>query len=127
MAAANAQPILDALRGPARDCPGVSLLIGALLLIVSLVTALRGTLVPRLVSDLSAAEVANYTSDRFLAEPDLWRVQVRALRGLLKAIEWTTRQGDEAARAVSGAENFFFAGLSAVGIALAILLVVVTL
>ncbi|HEX3737104.1 MAG TPA: hypothetical protein VHV53_06135 [Solirubrobacterales bacterium] len=115
LAGANAEPILDALRGLARDCAGASLLVGALLLIVALVTALRGTLVPRLVSDLSAEEVANYTSNRFLSEPDLWRVQVRALRGLLDSIEWTTRQGDEAAQAVSGAENLFFAGLTAVG------------
>ncbi|MCW2979890.1 MAG: hypothetical protein JWO14_1617 [Solirubrobacterales bacterium] len=124
---ANAESILDALHGAARDAAGASLLIGALLLITSLAMALRGTLLPRLVSDISAKEVANYASSRFTDEPDLWRVHVRAIRAILSAIESTTREGDRAAQVVKKAEFFFLVGLSSVGTAFAILIVEVTL
>src|ERR1700709_1592808 len=76
LAGANVPSILGALHGVARDCAGACLLIGVLLLVTSLMTALRGTLLPALVSDVSAEEVSNYTSERFIYEPDLWRVQV---------------------------------------------------
>jgi hypothetical protein len=123
---ANAESMLDAVRHVARAAIGVSLLAGTILLILAFVTALRGTLLPQLVSDISAREVANYLTDRFSHEPDLWRVQMRTIRGLLDSIESTTRQGDKAAQAVSWAGRFFLAGLSAVGIALAILISVVS-
>lgn len=99
---------------------------GTILLIAAFVTALRGTLLPNLVSDISAKEVANYLTERFTHEPDLWRVHIRTIRGLLKSINSTTRQGDKAAQAVMWAGRFFLAGLSAVGIALAILILVVS-
>jgi cytochrome c biogenesis factor len=41
------------------------LLLGAVLLVAALVSALRGTLLPRLVTDVSAQEVSNYTSGLF--------------------------------------------------------------
>jgi hypothetical protein len=71
LAGANLVSVLEVLHGAARDCAAFSLLVGLLFLIVALVTTLRGTLVRELVSDLSAAEVANYTSERFTHEPDL--------------------------------------------------------
>lgn len=96
-------------------------------MIAAFATALRGAVLPPLlVSDLSAKEVANYASDRFLEEPDLWRVHLRTIRALVLSIELTTRLGDKAARAVSRAQRFFFAGLSLVGIALGILVFVMT-
>jgi hypothetical protein len=112
LAGANVESVLAALHGVARDCAGISLLIGLLLLVASLVAALRGTLSPTLVSDVSAEEVSNYTVERFTHEPDLWRVQVRMIRSLLKAIEVTTVEGDEAARAVRNAEYSFLPGSS---------------
>src|SRR6202000_1327662 len=66
LAGANVESVLGALHGIARDYAGISLLIGILLLVASLVTALRGTPAPRSVADISAEEVANYTSDRFI-------------------------------------------------------------
>ena len=54
------------------------------MLIAAFVTALRGTLLPHLVSDLSAKEVASYVSERFTHEPDLRRVNVRTIRGLFE-------------------------------------------
>jgi hypothetical protein len=126
LAGANVGSILQALHGVARDSAGIALLVGAIFLIAAFVTALRGTLLPQLVSDISAEEVANYTTERFTHEPDLWRVHIRTIRGLLKSIDSTTRQGDRAAQAVSRAGRFFLAGLLAVGIALAILIAVMT-
>jgi len=123
---ANAESMLDAVHHAARVAIGVSLLMGTILLIAAFVTALRGTLLTHLVSDISGNEVANYLTERFTHEPDLWRVHVRTIRGLMKAIDLTTRQGDKVARAVMSAGRLFLAGLSAVGAALAILISVMS-
>jgi hypothetical protein len=120
---ANAESILDALHGIARDAAGVSLLAGSLLLIAALDSALRGTLLPQPVSDISEVEVANYTSERFTDEPDLWRVHLRAIHALLASIESMTRHVDSAARIVEKAEYFFLSGLLTVGVAFATLIV----
>ena len=90
LAGANAESVLGALNGAARDVAGASLLVGSLFLIAALAAALRGSLLPQLVSDISATEVANYTSERFTHEPDLWRIQVRSIHGLLSSIESMT-------------------------------------
>jgi hypothetical protein len=73
LAGANVASVLDALDGIARGYAGISLLIGVVLLVASLVMALKGSLVPRLVRNVSAEEVSNYTSERFTCEPELWR------------------------------------------------------
>ncbi len=119
---ANAEGILDVLHGPAREAAGASLLIGSLLLICSLTTALRGTVLPQLTSDISATEVSNYTSERFTREPDLWRVHLRVIHSLLVSIESTARYVDRAAALVEKAEYFFLSGLFTVGIAFATLI-----
>jgi hypothetical protein len=126
LAGANVESVLSAVHGASRDCAGACLLVGVLLLVASLVTALRGTLMPELIPRISIEEVANYTSERFIAEPDLWRVQVRTIRSLLDAIESITIQGDQAARAVRNAEYSFLTGLFSVGVALSILIVEAT-
>jgi hypothetical protein len=123
---ANAESILGAVQGLARIAAGASLLVGSLILIAALAEALRGTLVPKLVSDIDSAEVANYTVERFTHEPDLWRVQVRTIRGLLVAIDSMTEHANSAARFVGKAEYFFFSGLFTVGIAFATLISTVT-
>ena len=127
LAGANVDSILGSLSGGARDCAGGSLLIGVLLLVASLVVVLRGTVLPGSVSIISANEVANYVTERFISEPDLWRMHLRTIHGLLELIELTTNQGDAAARSLREAEYFFFAGLLAVALALAIFIVEVTL
>jgi hypothetical protein len=121
LAGANAVPILTVLHGVAQGCAGASLLVGSLFLICASVSALRGASVPRVVSDLSAEEVANYATKRFVEEPDLWRVQLRSIRGLRRSIDLVIGLSDRAARSISRAEHFFFAGLSLVGMTLAIL------
>lgn len=52
LAGANAESVLDALHGVARGVAGASLLVGSLFLIAALGAALRGTLLPQLVSDI---------------------------------------------------------------------------
>jgi hypothetical protein len=101
-------------------------MVGVLLLIAALVMALDGTALPRLVSDISAEEISNYSSDRFTHEPELWRVHVRTMHSVLDAIGWTTIQGDKAAWAVRKAEYLFISGLFSVAISLAILIAVMT-
>jgi hypothetical protein len=127
LAGANVSSVLGPLHGLARDGAGICLLIGVVLLTGSLVTALSGTLMPRLVSEISATEVFNYPSERFTHEPDLWRVHIRTLHGVLEAIESTTIRGDAAAWAVRKAEYLFLSGLFSVAAALGTLIVVMTL
>jgi hypothetical protein len=127
LAGANIASVLDALQGAARDTAGVCLLAGVILLVAALVSALRGSLVPKLVAEISAAEVANYRSERFTHEPDLWRIHIRMIHGLVDVIELTMVQGDEAARAVRKGEYLFIAGLFSVAASLAILIGGVTL
>jgi hypothetical protein len=123
---ANAHSILASLHDGTRKAAGLSLLFGSFALIAAFVTALRGSAVPRGVSDVSAREAAGYLLPRFTSEPDLWRVQLRTVKALVTAIDATTQQVDAINRAVAWATRFFLAGLAAVGIALAILVLVVT-
>lgn len=116
----NAESILGALDGAARASTGAALLTGTLLLIGAF--ALRGTHLPKLVSDVSVKEIANYTTERFEREPDLWRVQMRTIAGLVASIRLTARQADRVAIAVSLAGRLFLLGLLAVGYAIAILI-----
>ena len=126
LAGADAESFLTALHGAGRVCAGTALLAGSLLLILAFTTALRAASTPHFALDLSSAEVLNYASERFTAEPELWRVHVRTIRGLIDSTELATLQRDQTARVIARAERLFSAGLSAVGAALAILVVVVT-
>jgi hypothetical protein len=125
LAGANIDSVLGGLHGVARDFAGCSTLVGVLFLVTSLVTVLRGTVLPAL-SGISAEEIANYLTQRFTDEPDLWRVHLRTIHGLREAIEVITERGDRSERAVGKAEYFFFAGLFSVGMAFATLIAVVT-
>jgi hypothetical protein len=126
LAGANLGAVLGGLHGAVRDFAGGSVLVGVLFLILSVITVLRGTVQPTLRFGISVEEVANYTSKRFTDEPDLWRVHLRTIHGLLELIELTTEQGEGLGRAVGKAEYFFLAGLFAVGIAFATFVAVVT-
>jgi hypothetical protein len=126
LAGTNVDSVLEALHGGARALAGGSLLLGLLLLVLSLVIVLRGTVLPESISALSAKEVANYTTERFTCESDLWRVHQRTILGLLDVIESSAAQEDQAARAGKKAEYFLFAGLFTVAVAFATLTAVVT-
>jgi hypothetical protein len=126
LAGADAHTILVSLNGVARSCAGICLLLGSALLIAASITALRGALAPRLGPEPSAKEVANYATERFVEEADLWRVQLRTIRTLRISIASTTLLIDRAAKAIETAQLFFFGGLSLIGGALGTLVVVVT-
>jgi hypothetical protein len=126
LAGADAEAILSVLHGAARVCAGVSLLVGSAFLIAASVTALRWTLVPRLIPARPIEETGNYDTDRFIDEPDLWRVQLRTIRGVAASIRTMTRVGDQVAQAIETAQRYFFGGLSLIGAALGTLVIVVT-
>jgi hypothetical protein len=113
--AARAEPRGDRLEGPARDLAGFALLSGMILLVASLGQVVLGApFRPRAVSDLSAREIANYTTERFTHEPHLWRIHLRTIRGMVDSIEVTTKMVDRTVAALRRAGLFFLAGLSAV-------------
>lgn len=119
----NADRILSAVCGSARTSIGVLLLLGGLLLTATFVVSIVGAAFrPHLISGISAREIANYTTPRFTHEPDLWRVQVRTIKGLLQSIASTTTAGDKAANALRLAVLLFLGGLFAVASALGILI-----
>ena len=94
-------------------------MLGALSLVLSLVIALRGSLVAGLASDGSAEEIANFASERFTNEPDLWRVHIRTIRATRNTIEESIGQGNQMAKATRRAETFFLVGLFSVGVSFA--------
>lgn len=60
------------------------------------------------------------------AEPDLWRIHIRTIKGLLASIDSTTRTGDRAEAIVRWAGMLFLGGLLAVSLALGIFIFEVT-
>jgi hypothetical protein len=72
---------------------------------------------------ISAEEITHYTSDRFLTEPQLWRVQVRSLRLLGDATRSAQEGGDAATKANEWALRAFLGGLGFSLLAIATLLV----
>lgn len=116
---ANADRIIGDLNGTPRAAAGAALLVGTVLLVASLLYAVIGAAFrPHLISGISAREIANYTTERFTHEPDLWRVHIRTIKGLLTAIASTTEIGDKAANTLRVAVLFFVAGVIAVALAL---------
>jgi hypothetical protein len=123
----NSDRIISDLSGVPQAIAGIALLVGAALLVAALVYAIIGAAFrPHLISGISAREIANYTTERFTHEPELWRVQIRTINGLLKSIAFTTKAGDKVANAVRIAVILFLGGLLATGAALGILIVEVT-
>jgi hypothetical protein len=118
----NADRIIGDLSGVPRVVLGAALLVGMVLLVGSLLYAVIGAAYrPHLIAGISAQEIANYTTERFTHEPDLWRVHIRTIKGLLIAIASTTEVGDKAANALRVAVLLFLAGVLAVAVALVIL------
>jgi hypothetical protein len=92
----NAAAILSASHGSGRVVVGVALLAAVACLTVAVAVATWGVILPRPFVAIAAEEIANYASERFLAEPDLWRVQVRSLRALEEATREAQEDGNDA-------------------------------
>jgi hypothetical protein len=116
----NAARILHESHGAGRTEIGVALIIGALGLVTSVAVAVVGVIQPRSYGTIAAREIATYRSDRFLNEPELWRVQVRSLRTLERATVEAQRNGNAAGKAMNTSLYTFIGGLlftvTAVGI-----------
>ena len=95
----NAGAMLGAVDGLARVAIGVTFLAGVVCVTAAVAIAIWGVIKPRAFVAVAADEILLYCSERFLAEPDVWRVHVRALR----ALEKTTREVQEAGNAAAGA------------------------
>lgn len=108
----NAGVILRATEGSARVAVGGALLAAAVCLVASVVIAIWGVIKPWTFATITAVEIANYRSDRFLYEPDLWRVHIRSLKALETATRQTEEEGNIAAKAIARALYVFLVGLA---------------
>lgn len=108
----NAGSVLGATEGSARVAVGVALLIAVTSLAAAVALAIWGIVKPRPFAVITADEIANYTSDRLLSEPDLWRVHLRSLRALEVATRQAEEDGNVAARAIARALVAFQSGLA---------------
>lgn len=119
----NAAKILHESHGCDKTEIAVALIIAAVCLAASVAVAVIGVIKPQSYAAISADEITNYLSDRFLNEPDLWRVHVRSLRALEVATKDAQEGGNAAARAINVSLYAFLGGLGFSVIAIGILIV----
>jgi hypothetical protein len=119
----NATTILEAVDGGVGAVIGSALIAASLCLTASVAVAIVGVIKPQSYATISAEEIANYLSDRFRNEPELWRVHVRSLRALRTATKDAQEGGNAAARAINLSLFAFLAGLAFSVIAVSTLIV----
>jgi hypothetical protein len=107
----NAGTILEVAAGPARVAIGMTLLAAVICLVAAVAVAIWGVIKPRPFVSVAADEITIYASERFLAEPDLWRVHIRSLRALEEATREAEEDGDAAAGAVTISLHALLVGL----------------
>jgi hypothetical protein len=107
----NAATILEATNGSVRTWIGMALLAALTCLAVAVAVAIWGAIKPRPFVALAADEITNYTSRRFLNEPDLWRIHIRSLRSLEAAARRMEKDSDVVADAIAISLYAFLAGL----------------
>lgn len=107
----NAAMILNAAAGPARVVIGATLFAGLASLAVAVAAAVWGVMRPRPFTTLGADEITAYASQRFLNEPDLWRVHLRSLHALERMAREAQEDGEAAAGAIMTALYGLFTGL----------------
>jgi hypothetical protein len=107
----NAGTILGAAAGSTRVAIGAAFLAAVTCVAAAVAIAVWGVIKPRGFVVLAADEIALYASERFLNEPDLWRVHVRALRALEKAARQAQGDGNAAAGALMVSLDALLAGL----------------
>jgi hypothetical protein len=119
----NARSFLKAADGCTEAVIAAGLLGAVTALAISVAIAVLGAVKPRTFAAISAAEVANYTTHRFLNEPDVWRVHVRTLKALHEATTIAQEAGNGAAAAINHGLQFFLIGLAATFVAVAALII----
>ena len=117
----NVTRLLDALDGAQRTVVGVGFIAAALCLAAAVAVAIWGTLKLKTYASISSDELRLYGTDRFLNEPDLWRVHVRSLHGLEDATASAQDAGNSAAKAIEWSLRAFLAGLGFSLVAIVIL------
>jgi preprotein translocase subunit SecG len=119
----NAAPILHDAHGGPKVVIAVTLIFAALFLAVSVGVAVRGVSPQGSRSSISADEIANYLTEPFLDAPELWRVQVRALRALEAAAEFAQKRADDALKSITVSLYAFLVGLGFAVVSVGVLIV----
>lgn len=119
----NTPAILEVTEKGSRAVIGLELSAAAICLGVAVASAIWGVIRPQPFASLAADEIAIYTSDRFLTEPELWRVHLRALRALEALARHAQNDGNAAAEAIARSLYAFMFGLGFSLIALGTLII----
>jgi hypothetical protein len=119
---ANVTRLLAALGGTAHTVVGIGFIAAVVCLAAAVAVAIWGALKPRIYAAISSDELQLYGTDRFLNEPDLWRVHVRSLRGLEEATASAQAAGNSAARAIEWSLRAFLVGFGFALVAIVILI-----
>jgi hypothetical protein len=117
----GAKDMLEVLDGCSLTVAAVAILAAAVALAAAVVIAVIKGLGPKSWSTIDAEEIGYYRTDRFLDEPDLWRVHIRTLNALHEAVDTAQENGNEAVEGLSRALWCFVAGLLATVVAIATL------
>jgi hypothetical protein len=107
----NASRILGESHGGLRVTIALVLMIAALCLALSIATAVTGVS-KRTYVTLAAGEIGIYLTEPFLDAPELWRVHVRTLRSLERAIETSQREANDAVKLITVSLYAFLIGLA---------------
>jgi predicted PurR-regulated permease PerM len=108
----NAAAILRAAHGGAGTVIAATLVAAALCLVLSVAMAVIGVNKQGQQTAVAADEVARYLTDPFLDAPELWRVQVRTLRTLERAIDSAQEKGDDALKSITVSLYALLSGLA---------------
>ena len=108
----NVTTVLGTGAGWTQLVAGFSLLAAVVSLAVSVSLAVWAASKPTSFTILASDEIASYASDRFLAEPDLWRVHLRSLHALGKATREAQSDGNAGAEAILISLYAFLLGLA---------------
>jgi ABC-type glycerol-3-phosphate transport system permease component len=101
----------------------VLLIAATLFLAVSVAVAVIGVSSLQSYASIAAEEVGNYLTDPFLDAPELWRVQVRSLRALRRAIEDAQERGNAVLKSITISLYSLLVGLALAVVAIAVLTV----
>jgi predicted PurR-regulated permease PerM len=119
----NAASILHAAHGSLRTVIAVTLILAALCLAAPVAVAVKGVSSQGANLTVSTNEIANYLTAPFLDAPELWRIQVRALRALGAAAEFAQKRGDDALKSITVSLYAFLVGLGFAVVSVGVLIV----
>jgi predicted PurR-regulated permease PerM len=119
----NAPKLLHEAHGGARTAIAVVLVLAALCLAVSVVVAVVGVNKRGPITTVSVGEIANYLTQPVLNAPDLWSIQVRALRTFKRATESAQEGANDALKSITVSLYALLVGLGLAAVSVGILIV----